>query len=107
MANIIIITNLPGQIGGPVKHSKKQNNKIYYSSGSSEVRKIVHTDRNFTSCHRVLNISEEVVEGWIKGDCPNWVKPSKWKTMSAKQKLLAHVDSFDEGFGVSYQEVSN
>ncbi|MDA3854979.1 MAG: hypothetical protein PF569_01880 [Candidatus Woesearchaeota archaeon] len=107
MADIIITTNLPGQVEGPVKHSKKQSNKVYYSSGSPEVRKIIHTDRNFTSCQRILHIAESVVKSWVKGDCPNWVRPSNWKHMTTKQRLVAHVNSFDEGFGVSYQEISN
>ena len=107
MADISITIKLPGTISGMVRHTKKQNVKIYYPDRTFETRKILHTDRTYSSCSRRLKISNEVVKEWCNGECPNWERPSRWKSMNTRERLNSHVQSFDEGFGVSYEEISN
>lgn len=59
------------------------------------------------SCTRNINISGESVTNWIKGNCPSWEKPQVWRKMSNKQRIKSHVDSFNEGFGVSYKTIDD
>ena len=100
--DLIITVNLLGKFQRRNKHNAEQKHRVSYMNGSSEVKTITHVDSSNFQCSKVLNINESVVESWIKGDCPNWVRPTDWKRMNARRKLDAYIKTFDEGFGVSY-----
>lgn len=107
-SGIVVTINLPGVMGGRVKHTTKQTGTVDVSPVGSKnpewiTRKIKHTDRPPTPCARIVPISGETVTGWVKGDAPYWIKPQAWKSYSKKQKIEAHLSRFDEGFGVSYE----
>jgi hypothetical protein len=110
MNGIIITTNLPGRIGGSVRHTSTQTVSILISKiGSSKPvwisREILHTDRPYQSCYKKVNISEEVVNDWISNTIPEWSNKKDWMKMSPKQRLISYVSTFDEGFGVTYEEL--
>ena len=56
-------------------------------------------------CVRKMNISEEVINEWTGSRAPFFVKEFIWKKMSKTQRLRAWIERFDEGFGVTYQEI--
>lgn len=105
---VLLTINLKGSIGGPVAHTDKQNVTVDVSPiGSSRpelmTRRIVHNDRKEMTCYRKLNIEESVANGWATSDCPRWEKPIKWRQMTAQQKIESYLNSFNEGYGVSYE----
>ena len=108
MNNSISITVfLNGQLEGCVKSVDKQPYSIELSKGNVLTRQILHTDRKQTSCIRMFNVSGNVVNGWVSDECPYWEKPSNWKKMSKEKKLWSYVKTFDEGFGVDFEEIND
>jgi len=105
---ITIKINLAGQVGPPVKHVDKQVWSVDVSpigAPKSEImtRKIKHNDRGRLEAVRVLNISPQTVSAWKNGECPHWAESKVWRKLSGDQKLEAHVQRFDEGFGVNFE----
>lgn len=107
---IIITTFLPGRIGGSVRHTETQT--IKYDSSEIGAKKplwisvkITHTDRPRQSCYEKLHISEEVVKSWISDTIPFWSSKKEWLRMSKEQRLVSYVSRFDEGFGVTFEEL--
>ncbi len=108
MNGIIITTNLPGRIGGSVSHTSTQAVTINVAQGNKSTkitREILHTDRPYQSCYKKVNISEEVVNDWISNTIPKWSNKKDWMKMSPVQRLISYVSTFDEGFGVTYEEL--
>lgn len=109
MENSIVVTiNLPGTLGGRVKHTTKQIGSVDISPIGSKTpewitRKIKHTDRTPGSCVRIVPISGIIVTSWVKGDAPHWIKPQVWKKLNKQQRIDAYLTRFDEGYGVSYE----
>ncbi len=108
METILITVKLQGRINGCVKHTTKQEVKVDISNPKDKFpkfinKKILHTDRGSNPCVKKIKINENILSGWLHGECPSWEKPSKWKVMNKKQRLESYVNRFDEGFGVSYQ----
>ena len=104
--SIIVKVNLSGVIGGPVEHTNRQRHTVALSEefGGSMSRVIKHTDREQKECARVLQVPAKHVKSWLKDDsCPTWEKPGDWYRMSLVQRLQSHINSFDEGFGVSFE----
>jgi hypothetical protein len=62
------------------------------------------TQREEIPCCRKINISDEVVKEWISKP-PYFIKEYHWKTMSKTQRLRSWIYTFDEGFGVEFQEL--
>lgn len=107
-SGIVVTINLPGVLGGRVKHTTKQIGTVDVSPLGSKnpewiTRKIKHTDRTPVQCARIFPVSEETVTSWVKGDAPYWVKPQIWKKLNKNQKIEVHLSRWDEGFGFSYE----
>lgn len=107
---LVITVNLPGRIGGSVSHTSSQTVKVDVSSEGSKRAILVdaninHTDRPMQDCYRKINISPEVLESWVGNKAPYFVKPQDWQRYDRARKIIAHVSTFDEGFGVDYLEM--
>lgn len=99
---IVLTVNLVGRLGTNVIREQD----IQVRHGESLLTKhITYLGKEETKCVRKTNISEEVIKGWIGNKSPFFVKEFIWKNMSKTQRLKAWVERFDEGFGVSYQEL--
>ena len=103
MSNGIVLTvNLVGTLGRNVfkkEAVKSRNGEVVL------IKNISYLGKEESRCVRKTNISGEVVDGWIGGKSPFFIKEFIWKNMSKTQRLKAWVERFDEGFGVSYQEL--
>lgn len=55
--------------------------------------------RKYKPVTRTLNIYKEAYDYMTSQECPKWVKPYKWKQMSPKERLLAHLQRIAEDFG--------
>lgn len=105
MNNGIILTiNLPGRIKGSVSHTETQTVQVKEKGKYINV-KILHSDREDQTCYQRTTISPEAIAFWQSNHCPSFVHPRDWKKMTKKQRVLAYVNSFDEGLGVSYEEL--
>jgi hypothetical protein len=40
---------------------------------------------------------------WLEGPPPRHIELKKWKKLNNDQKTAAHVELFDEGYGVKYE----
>lgn len=104
---IVITTNLPGRLGAPLKHVTKQVFTVRLLSPAGKVetltRKILHTNREPLLASRKTIISSSVVSSWERGECPAWAKSQVWRKLNSKQRIAAYVETFNEGFGVSYE----
>lgn len=102
MNGIVLLVNLQGRLGKSVI----KNESVNIRHGENVlVKQIEYKGKEETFCVRKTNISEEVVNAWIDSKAPHFCKDFLWKKMSKAQRLKAYVERFDEGFGVSYQEV--
>ena len=103
MSNGIVLTvNLVGTLG---KNIIKEEN-VQNRHGELLITKhIAYLGKEESKCVRKTNISGEVINGWIGGKSPFFIKEFIWKNMSKPQRLKAWVERFDEGFGVNYQEL--
>lgn len=102
---VVITVYLLGQLSGFCAHTHKQSHTALIAGGKRITKTITHSDRTPLPCIKNTKISEEVVNSWLKGDCPNWIKPSIWKRSSEEQKLSLYISGFDEGFGVTYEKL--
>ena len=99
---IILIVNLQGKLGQSVTKTEA----VKVRSGEHVLIKSVEfLGKEETKCVRKTNVSEDVVNSWISSKAPHFVKDFIWKNMSKTQRLKAWVERFDEGFGVSFQEL--
>lgn len=111
-SSVIINVKLKGAIKGCVASVDKQTHYIKVPDPKNKkktiscIRKIIHTDRKETECIRSFTIVGEIVTSWIK-ECPSWEYLDKWKTMTKKQKIRSYIQSYDEGFGVSYESIED
>jgi len=102
MNSLILTVNLVGILGA----NEIKEETIQHRVGESLLsRKISYLGKSESKCVRKTNISEEVVNGWISGKAPFFIKDFLWRNMSKPQRLKAWVERFDEGFGVSFQEL--
>ena len=99
---IVLIVNLPGKLGKTI--SKEQDVQVRHGEVLL-TKHITYPGKEESKCVRKTNISGEVVDSWIGGKSPFFVKEFLWKNMSKPQRLKAWVERFDEGFGVSFQEL--
>ena len=99
---IILTVNLVGALG---KNIIKEENVQHRHGESLLTKHVTYLGKEESKCVRKTNISEEVVNGWISGKSPFFIKEFIWKNMSKPQRLKAWVERFDEGFGVNYQEL--
>lgn len=105
MNNGIILTiNLQGRIGGRVSHSETQTVQVK-EKGKTKNVKILHTDRPIQECYQRVTISPETIDFWGSNYVPGFMNPRDWKRLSKKQRVMVHINSFDEGLGVSYEEL--
>lgn len=110
MENGLTITvNLPGRIGGSVRHTETQAVKANVSTpGKKAIWKDVdinHTDRPEQDAYLKINISPEVLQGWVGSKPPHPIKPRDWQKYSRNKKIAAYVADFDRGFGVTFDMV--
>lgn len=99
---IVLTVNLVGRLGANV--IREQDIKVRHGE-SLLTKHIIYLGKEETKCVRKTNISEEVIKGWIGNKSPFFVKEFIWKNMSKTQRLKAWIERFDEGFGVSFQEL--
>lgn len=106
--NIVITTNLKGNLKGAQKHTTYQSHSVEVGNGKNRLvitKDILHTDREEQLAIRKTNISSEVIANWL-GNAPSWERPKHWKLMSDNQKIKSYLKSFDEGYGVSFEITS-
>ena len=103
MSAILITVNLPGAVGGRVKHTDVYKNAVKISDSEYMVKTITHSNLPVNTCQRVTKVAEDVVQGWISGNCPEWLEDKKWKALSPHQRILQFVNALDEGYGVSFE----
>ena len=103
--SIVITVNLLGTVGGPKKHKDYQRHTIETSEGPV-TRTIYHTNRDILPCSKRINVSGEVVTQWVSDICPDWEDPRRWKRMTYAQRMTSYLYGFDEGYGVSFEEVN-
>jgi hypothetical protein len=103
MSNGIVLTvNLVGKLGKSIIKEENVQNR----HGELLITKhIAYLGKEESKCVRKTNIAGEVVDGWIGGKSPFFIKEFIWKNMSKPQRLKAWIERFDEGFGVQYQEL--
>ena len=99
---IVLTVNLVGKLGATI--AKEQDIQIRHGEALL-TKHIAYLGREESKCVRKTNISGEVVDGWISGKAPHFIKEFLWKNMSKPQRLKAWVERFDEGYGVTYQEL--
>jgi len=99
---IVLTVNLQGKLG---KNVIKEEDVQLRHGESLLTKHIAYSGREESKCVRKTNISEEVIASWIGGKSPFFIKDFIWKNMSKQQRLKAFVERFDEGYGVSYQEL--
>ena len=107
---LVITVNLPGRIGGSVRHTSSQTIKTDISSEGSKRAvfadvEINHTDRPMLGCYRKINISSEVLDSWLDNKPPYFVKPQDWQRYDRTRRIIAYIANFDEGYGVDYSEI--
>ena len=99
---IVLTVNLVGKLGKNIIKEEDVQNR----HGESLLTKhIAYLGKEESKCVRKTNISGEVVDGWVGGKSPFFIKEFIWKNMSKPQRLKAWVERFDEGFGVTFQEL--
>ena len=102
MNGIILTVNLQGILSSNIVKEEV----ITHRHGESLLsKKITYRCKQESKCVSKTNISEEVVSGWIGGKAPFFIRDFLWHNMSKPQRLKAWVERFDEGFGVSFQEL--
>ena len=99
---IVLTVNLVGKLGATI--AKEQDIQVRHGE-SLLTKHIAYLGKEESKCVRKTNISEEVIKGWISNKSPFFIKEFIWKNMSKTQRLKAWVERFDEGFGVSFQEL--
>lgn len=101
---LLITTNMPGIIGGFVKHEKKQIFSVPLPNKEVMTKNILHSDREEKICKRNTIVSERILAIWTSKENPEWENQRDWKRFSQKQKINSYVkNNFDEGFGVSWE----
>lgn len=99
---IVLTVNLLGKLGKTVEKQEVINVR----KGEIVLAKTIsYPAKEETLCVRKTNISEEVIKHWTGGRAPFFCKDFIWKKMSKTQRLKAWVERFDEGYGVSFQEL--
>ena len=99
---IVLIVNLQGKLG---KTIEKQEVVSVRKGEIILAKTINYKAKEEQKCVRKTNISGEVISEWVGKKAPFFVKEFLWKNMSKTQRLKAWVERFNEGFGVSYQEL--
>ena len=99
---IVLTVNLVGRLGSPI--GKEEDVNVRHGEYLL-TKHIAYLGKEESKCVRKTNISEEVVNGWVGSKSPFFIKEFIWKNMSKPQRLKAWIERFDEGFGVSYQEL--
>ena len=99
---IVLTVNLVGTLG---KNIIKEEN-VQNRHGELLITKhITYLGKEESKCVRKTNISGEVVDGWISGKSPFFIKEFIWKNMIFFFFLKAWGERFDEGYGVAFQEL--
>ena len=106
MKGLLVTVYLQGAIGGNVAHTTKQKSTVKLSKGESMTRTILHTDRTYQECCKVITISDNVLKDWESNMTPSWENDRKWKKMTKGQRVQSYLDGFDEGYGISYETLS-
>lgn len=103
MSNGIVLTvNLVGRLG---KNIIKEEDVQQRHGETLLTKHIAYSGKEESKCVRKINISEDVVNGWVDNKSPFFIKESLWKNMTKAQRLNVQIERFNEGFGVSYQEL--
>lgn len=99
---IILTVNLVGATGNPITKTEAVK---FRNADVVLLKNITYRGKEEQKCVRKTNISEEVIRGWVGNKSPYFCNDFVWKKMSKTQRLKAWVERFDEGFGVSFQEL--
>lgn len=99
---IVLTVNLVGRLGKTLIKEEV----VSIRKGEVVLSKTIEFNgKEEQKCVRKTNISEEVIKGWVGSKSPFFIKDFIWKNMSKTQRLKAWIERFDEGYGVSYQEL--
>ena len=99
---IVLTVNLTGKLSKVVEKQEVVNVR----KGEIVLAKTInYKAKEEQKCVRKTNISGEVISEWVGKKAPFFVKEFLWKNMSRPQRLKAWVERFDEGFGVTHQEL--
>ena len=113
MNGIILTINQAGRFSNPVSNtsSKEERSKIMCSpfeiiKGRETITPKGNykssnnfTERAMTKCVKKVNISKEIVDIWLKEKNGN----KEFKKMKIEQQIAQVIQSFDEGYGVSFE----
>lgn len=106
---IIITTNLLGRIGGSVRHTETQAVRVDSSKPGQkpkfETKTILHSDRKESECTRKTRIDPEILEDWASDAVPFWENKRNWQKFSKLQRIASYISRWDEGYGVTFEEV--
>ena len=58
----------------------------------------------FDCCIKTV-IKANVIKHWQSNECPFWEKQFVWKHMNKKERVKSYINRFDEGYGVSFEEL--
>lgn len=106
--SLILTINLLGNLSKRAAHTDKQTFSVNVTPLGVKkqvwlTRKIKHTDRKPVECSKKLNVSNAAVSYWKSDNCPDWVDFKVWRKLNSEERIAAHVQRFDEGYGVSYE----
>ena len=106
-SSILLTINLKGVLGAPVSQKSLVKNSVNVApigskSPEIETRIIRHNNREVLPCVRKMTISEDIVNSWVKNECPFWEKKGSWATKNADARIASHLNRYDEGYGISF-----
>lgn len=99
---IIITVNLVGQI----KPSVKSEIETKFTDEEGKLVSI-HKNAEISKCTRKIRISKSTVISWQEDtkNVPNGISETRWKKLLSSDRFRYIINSYDEGYGVSYEQV--
>lgn len=96
-----------GALKGPTTHRTKQKHTVKLSKeyGFKMTRTIIHDDRERVECSKKILIDSQIVYSWVSSEAPAWESQKRWSKYTNDKKISSYVDTFDEGYGVSFEYV--
>ena len=101
---LLITVNLKGAIKVPTKQIDVC--EISHRVGAQLLtKKIIFSQRGEAECSLKTRVSGEVAKSWASAQCPEFSNKFIWNKMKKKERLVAHIARFDQGYGVSFEIV--
>jgi len=85
---------------GALRHTEMYlNHNGFYAGG-----KTYETTKDFNCCVKTV-IKADIINHWQSNECPFWEKKFVWSKMSKQDRLKSYLNRFDEGYGVTFEEL--